>query len=164
MRLNEQEISTKDIPARLRTAKLGMLVPRAIAYALDGLSLALLLLTFNWITGFGREPNDALALLAMAAAWLYFVVAEWRWGKTLGKWALGLAVVNAQGQKLSLVQSLERNVLRFFEGVGPLCLIGGATILVTRDSQRVGDVMAGSYVVPSYLLPSPQKAEMASVD
>jgi uncharacterized RDD family membrane protein YckC len=155
----ENTNSTINIPERLRASKAAMLVPRAIAYLIDFLFLVAILFTFNWITGLGKEPNDALALLAMAVALLYFIVAEWRWGKTVGKWAAGIVVVDVGGQRISLGQSVGRNLVRIVEAsAGPICLIGAAAILFSRDSQRFGDMLADTYVVPAHLLASWQKA------
>lgn len=142
-----------NISERMRASKVAMLVPRAIALVLDVLCIVSSIAAFNWVTGLGKTPNDALALLAMAAALSYFIIAEWRWGRTLGKWAVGIVVVNKHGLPISLLQSIVRNVLRPLEAIpGPSSLVGAAAILLTRDSQRIGDMMASVYVVPKHLL------------
>jgi uncharacterized RDD family membrane protein YckC len=149
-----------DVAARLRAAKLGMLMPRTISHVIDVALLFGVFMTFNWLTGLGHERNDALFLLGCAVALLYFFVCEWRWGKTLGKKALGLVVVDRCGQKLSFGQALVRTLFRVVEAsVGPLCLIGAASVLLSKDSQRLGDSMAETYVVPTSLLAAIQRGK-----
>ena len=142
-----------DIPQRLQAAKLGMLVPRAIAHTIDIVVLIGTFVSIGKLMQLGQKPSDGLFLLGCLAAFSYFLISEWRWGKTIGKRLIGLAVVNCHGHPISFGQSLGRNLIRLLEAsVGPPCFIGVAFILFTKDSQRLGDLAAETYVVPTTLL------------
>ncbi|MES2318092.1 MAG: RDD family protein [Pseudomonadota bacterium] len=142
-----------DVPQRLQAAKLGMLIPRTISHLIDLAILIGIALAFRWATGLGYERSDGLFLLGCGMALSYFLIGEWRWGGTIGKKVLGLVVVDRQGCSISFGEALIRSLLRVVEAsIGPLCLVGGAFILLSKDSQRLGDWMAGTYVVPKSLI------------
>ena len=142
-----------DIPARIEAAKIATLVPRAIAYWIDTMCVMVVIFLFIWATGLGHARNDGLFLLGCSAVFSYFLLTEWKWGRTIGKWAVGLRVVDSKGQRITIGQSALRTVLRIFEASGgPLVLIGAAFIGFTKYGQRVGDLAAGTYVVPVHLL------------
>jgi uncharacterized RDD family membrane protein YckC len=78
----------------------------------------------------------------------YDVFAEWAWrGQTLGKRLLRLRVVDARGLRLSFVQCLLRNLLRFIDGLPLAYAVGGVAALVNSRGQRLGDLVAGTLVV-----------------
>ena len=94
--------------------------------------------------------------LATAASILgYFVVSigygialEWYWhGQTLGKRLLRLRVSDVNGLHLQFSQIVIRNLLRFVDSLPILYLVGGLTCLVSRRSQRLGDIVANTIVV-----------------
>jgi uncharacterized RDD family membrane protein YckC len=84
-----------------------------------------------------------LALLWMA----YYIVPESFYGASLGKMLLGLRVVRVDGRPLGVGSIITRNVLRFFDVLPGFYLIGGLAVLITSNSQRVGDRWAGTTVV-----------------
>lgn len=78
----------------------------------------------------------------------YFILLEWLLnGQTPGKRLIHIRVIKQGGYSLRFFDTLLRNLLRvidfipLFYGVGLLCL------LVTRHSQRLGDLVAGTLVV-----------------
>jgi uncharacterized RDD family membrane protein YckC len=83
----------------------------------------------------------------------YFCVAEFFWGRTLGKVIMGIVVVNKFGKYPNIFQVLTRNILRIFEanpffsiiliGVSPAAIL----VLITKRKQRAGDMLACTYVV-----------------
>ncbi|MCE5241913.1 MAG: RDD family protein [Syntrophobacteraceae bacterium] len=78
----------------------------------------------------------------------YFIFLEWSWrGQTVGKRVLRLRVVDAQGLRLTFSQVAVRNLLRAVDGL-PLFLhmAGGAACVLSRRSQRLGDIAAGTVV------------------
>jgi len=94
--------------------------------------------------------------LASAASILgYFVVSigygialEWYWnGQTLGKRLLRLRVNDVNGLQLQFSQIVIRNLLRFVDSLPILYLVGGLTCLISRRSQRLGDIVANTIVV-----------------
>jgi len=107
-------------------------------------------------------------LVIVGLFWLaYFPVTEGLWGRTLGKLVTGSVVVNAQGQPPGLGRAAIRTLLRLVE-VNPF-LLGGlpAAILVMASPhrQRLGDMAAGTYVIPTKSLvrnPGPTVADAFS--
>lgn len=99
-------------------------------------------------TGFEMTGRPAALAIGITAAVLlaYYAFAEALAGATLGKAAVGIRVVSAQGAgRLSFRQALVRNLLRFVDAqVG--YLVGAIVIMVTARRQRLGDLAAGSIV------------------
>ena len=52
------------------------------------------------------------------------------------------------GERITLRQSLIRNILRFVDGIG-LYLVGLIFLIVKEDNQRIGDLAANTIVVRS---------------
>jgi uncharacterized RDD family membrane protein YckC len=78
----------------------------------------------------------------------YGMLFEWWWaGQTPGKRMFALRVADAQGLKLTFHQIAIRNLIRFVDSLPLLYLIGGASLLLTRDVQRLGDIAAGTVVI-----------------
>ena len=79
----------------------------------------------------------------------YHTVLEWRFGKTLGKYLVGIRVTGADGSSLTLRASLLRNVVRLVDWL-PLFYGVGIVVLVLSDRQnRLGDRVAGTAVIRS---------------
>lgn len=90
-----------------------------------------------------QAATTALVLLAVFTAWFnYFVVAEWRWGQTLGKRALGLTVVDESGGTLSWNRALVRNLMLVVDVVA-----GPVLIPLSARKQRLGDRIAHTVVL-----------------
>lgn len=98
----------------------------------------------------GVVINAAVALLwllTLAAGFAYFIYLEGRYGQTLGKRAVGIVVVDEDGEPIDYTDALVRNVLRVVDTLPMLYLLGAALIIVTERGQRVGDLAAGTVVV-----------------
>lgn len=67
-------------------------------------------------------------------------------GRSVGKWAMGLAVASADGAapKQTLVDSLKRNILFVIPFMG---LVEGIVVLVNPEGRRLGDRIAQTLVV-----------------
>ena len=72
--------------------------------------------------------------------------ALWR-GRTLGKAVMGLRVVRADGGPIGLTQQLAGGS-RAARGMGDAGFVGLLTMLVSRRDQRLGDMAAGTLVLP----------------
>jgi uncharacterized RDD family membrane protein YckC len=83
----------------------------------------------------------------MAVSLVYFTVPEALFGATPGKYLAGLRVVTVDGKALSFGQVLTRNVMRIIDYLPVLYLLGGISVLLTTNSQRLGDRLAGTTVV-----------------
>jgi uncharacterized RDD family membrane protein YckC len=85
-------------------------------------------------------------LLLVAVQPIYTVVMEARGGQTHGKRSADIVVVTTEGTSIGTKEALIRAVSWFFEGFffGIPALVA---ILATDDSQRIGDILAGTVVV-----------------
>jgi uncharacterized RDD family membrane protein YckC len=71
-------------------------------------------------------------------------VSEGIWGKTLGKRALGLEVVNDKYEPLTLGQAFGRFFLGFADS---FFLVGLIVAAVNKQNKRIGDLAAGTLVI-----------------
>jgi uncharacterized RDD family membrane protein YckC len=92
--------------------------------------------------------NGAWALLYLALQPCYYFALEATVGRTVGKLALGLRVLRADGGHPSTGMIFRRTLLRPVDGF-PAYLTGFITMLVTgaQRRQRLGDLAAGTIVV-----------------
>lgn len=98
------------------------------------------------VLGQGGMGIGALVMFAMT--WIYSVVCEvWFGGQTLGKRALSLRVVAADGAPITLVPSVVRNLLRVVDMLPGVYGVGLVSTLVDPHGRRLGDVIAGTMVV-----------------
>ena len=111
-----------------------------------------LVIIFAVLFALQKSPLEDVRLLWISIALGYYIVFEHRFGGTIGKLMLGLRVVTRYGERISLIQSFIRTLFRPLEAMGPLALIGGAFILLSRHRQRFGDLCANTYVAPLALL------------
>jgi CAAX protease family protein len=90
-----------------------------------------------------QTATAALIVLAVFTVWFnYFVVAEWRWGQTLGKRALRIRVADEGGGAVSWNRALVRNLLLIVDVVAGLVLIP-----FSARKQRLGDRLAHTVVL-----------------
>ena len=68
-------------------------------------------------------------------------------GRTLGKRATGLRVVDGRGLPITLEQSFVRNVVRVLDFLPVFYGAGGLVSLIDRDRRRLGDILADTLVV-----------------
>lgn len=83
-------------------------------------------------------------------SYAYNIALEYLWrGQTLGKWMLGLRVMDEQGLRLQFTQVAIRNVMRLVDQLPPpaLYLVGGLACLASKRAQRLGDFAANTVVV-----------------
>ncbi|MGI8977689.1 MAG: RDD family protein [Pirellulaceae bacterium] len=66
-------------------------------------------------------------------------------GQTPGKWLLGLRTLTYDGQPISALQAIMRNLLRAADLLMPL--LGLVVMMFNRRFQRLGDLVAGTIVV-----------------
>jgi uncharacterized RDD family membrane protein YckC len=78
----------------------------------------------------------------------YFILFEWLWnGQTPGKRLLHVRVIRQGGYALRFFDTLLRNLLRVIDFLPLFYGVGLVGMLLTRDSQRLGDLVAGTLVV-----------------
>jgi uncharacterized RDD family membrane protein YckC len=134
---------------------------RAAAYLLDFLVMTvvcqmlinlLIYLVGLLIVALGNESQlwiAAISTLSFFALYNgYFIGFEWLWnGQTPGKRLLHIRVIKHGGYALRLFDTLLRNLLRIVDFLPLFYGVGLTSILLTRDSQRLGDLVAGTLVV-----------------
>ena len=97
----------------------------------------------------GRMWAAAIAGLGIAALYnSYFILLEWLMnGQTPGKRMLHIRVIKQGGYALRFFDTLLRNLLRVVDFLPLFYGVGLTSLLLTRDSQRLGDLVAGTLVV-----------------
>jgi uncharacterized RDD family membrane protein YckC len=79
-----------------------------------------------------------------------FIVYQGLLGASLGKLAMGLRIVKADGTQAGVGASALRTVLWVVDAITcALPLVGGILLFTTKGHRRVGDMAAGTYVVPA---------------
>lgn len=101
------------------------------------------------VNGYGGELVVILWLAAVFVLLLgYFAILEGAWsGRTLGKAAMRLRVVDQRGGPISVSQSVIRNLVRFVDFLPVWYALGAVVIFANRRNQRLGDLAAGTLVV-----------------
>ena len=90
----------------------------------------------------------ALALIAFALLWGYYVLFEMIWnGQSPGKRWVGLRVIRASGAPISLVDSVVRNLVRLIDFLPAYYGIGVIVMFLNDRARRLGDLAAGTVVV-----------------
>ena len=114
-----------------------------------------------------------LGPFAMASGFIIYFVVSWFYGtfmetyfngRTIGKWACGIRVIDVEGRPISGKRALIRNLLRIAD-LAPLAalssmsdeippvfliptgMVGLVTMISTRRMQRLGDLAAGTMVI-----------------
>jgi uncharacterized RDD family membrane protein YckC len=127
---------------------------RIVAFIIDGivgtLASAILLIPFVMgvaAAGLGEEFASMAGVVTAPVIFLYFIVLEGMYGQTLGKKVMNLVVVKEDGSECGWDGSLIRNILRVVDALPTLYIVGLLAILLTDNSQRVGDLAASTLVV-----------------
>ena len=124
------------------------LVDFAIRVALVlGLRFILLTSLFSLVS-----PGLGQALLLTAwfvVSWFYGALFETYFsGQTPGNWLMGLRVLTIDGRPIDGMQAVLRNVLRAADMFPPpACLTGRVVASLNRRYQRLGDIVAGTFVI-----------------
>src|SRR5687768_13583562 len=108
------------------------------------------------------DRQSALGAVILGWALYYFFATESGEGQTLGKKAMKLRVVRADGRPASMGEIAVRTVLRVIDNY----LVGMIVMLATGERrQRIGDLAAGTIVVdasgPAVASPAPAPAAVA---
>lgn len=91
----------------------------------------------------------------------YGIMLEWLWnGQTLGKYLLGVRVMDVQGLRLHFSQVVLRNLVRIIDAIPGLYLLGGVSMLISRRAQRLGDLAANTVVVR---MSKPREPDLAKI-
>ena len=136
-------------------------VPRALAWLADaGIRAGLYLTLATLLHGLGELGTGLLLILLFLLEWFYPVAFEvLARGQTPGKKLMGLRVLRADGAPVGWSRSTARSLLAFTDFL-PFGFAAGLTsVLVSKRSQRLGDLAAGTVVV--HLAPAPRAVQPA---
>ena len=94
------------------------------------------------------SEQTILPTLWTGAIWIgYYTLCEAMFSATPGKALNGLRVVSVDDRPLTLLSALERNLLRLIDVLPGMYLLGGALVMTSDHSQRVGDRVAHTTVL-----------------
>ncbi|MGH9244682.1 MAG: RDD family protein [Acidimicrobiales bacterium] len=142
------EFETASIGSRTLSVAIDVIVQLAIVmfgvYAVGSI-LALLFAGSEY----GITAGIALfAVIVFVALFGYPVFMETRFSATLGKFALGLRVVTREGAPIRFRHAAIRAMLQLVDlWLVPVGVIGTLAMLFSRQSQRLGDLAAGTVVL-----------------
>jgi len=131
------ELRPAGLPARCYAFLIDLLVRLALLYAFEIAALAA-----------GGLGIALTIILVFVLEWFYPVIFELsRWGATPGKRSLGLRVVMDNGLPVTPAASLTRNLLRAADFLPFFYAFAVVSMLLRRDSKRLGDLAAATLVV-----------------
>lgn len=125
------------------------IVVRGLAFSIDLLIRAAILLVLGIVLGLAGEAGMGIILIAwFLLEWFYPVLFEvYRQGQTPGKKIMSLAVVNNDLTPIGWGTSIIRNLLRWADFFPVLYTAGLATMACNKYFQRLGDIAAGTLVI-----------------
>jgi uncharacterized RDD family membrane protein YckC len=137
---------------------------RAIATVVDSVIIAVVIVGVVRATSAvpSAAPSDptlagvVTTAMVLSVVWGYYMLFEGLWhGRSPGKAAMHVRVVRTDGQPIGWLQVVVRNLLRPIDLLPGSYLLGAAFVVVTRRSQRLGDLAAGTLVVRDRRAPAP---------
>ncbi|MDR3707902.1 MAG: RDD family protein [Capsulimonadaceae bacterium] len=110
------------------------------------------LVGWHWFQRFVADFLQIIAavyvIIAFLILWGYGILFEIIWnGQTPGKRQMGIRVIRLEGYPLGVFGATIRNLLWIVDFLPAAFLAGIVSILVTREYQRLGDLVAGTIVV-----------------
>jgi uncharacterized RDD family membrane protein YckC len=123
-------------------------VVRCTAFLIDALIRVGILMVCGIALGAGGRFGSGLMFIVLFLInWMYPIIFELTAAAaTPGKRIMGLCVVMASGLPLTPAGCLIRNLLRAVDLLPILYAFGAISILLRRDSRRIGDLAAGTVV------------------
>ncbi|HEX2059706.1 MAG TPA: RDD family protein [Thermoanaerobaculia bacterium] len=147
--MNELTITTPEhVPIRLEPAGAGsrflaILIDAIIIAAIAGMLFRILSAVIP--TGIARAIAITVNFFLTFVWHLYFETRKQ--GRTPGKRALGIRVIDARGLPVSLYQSLVRNITRALDYAPIFYGVGALVTLFSKSRRRLGDIIADTLVV-----------------
>lgn len=121
---------------------------RAGAWAIDFVLWAALLAGLFSVAPSSKFVKGIVLILIFVSFWGYPVLCEVYFkGQTLGKRALGLEVVRADGLPVGWRESTLRNLLLVADFLPMVYITGLLSMMLDTRFRRIGDIVAGTLVV-----------------
>jgi uncharacterized RDD family membrane protein YckC len=112
------------------------------------------------------SPNWAIGIVLLViflCHWGYFTLFEaFGNGRTPGKQVAKIRVIHRTGRAISFVESLARNLVRAVDFLPSFYAVGLVAMFLSRQHQRLGDMVAGTLVVRDREIASPHWGEMGT--
>jgi uncharacterized RDD family membrane protein YckC len=144
---NEQGRSLSSAASVAAGYDFSIVVRRWLGAWIDFIVLLSFLLVPDYVLG--NETYRATLAIWLSLLAAYFPVTEMLFGRTLGKLVTRTRVVNDAGSRPSFLQAIVRTLFRLIE-VNPILVGGlpaGIAVIASRSKQRLGDMVAGTYVL-----------------
>ncbi len=125
-------------------------VVRFFAWSIDFLirGVVYIILSMTLVNMMGRFGQGIFLVAVFMLEWFYPVLFEvFSRGATPGKRVMGITVLQDNGVPVGWSASVTRNLLRFADFLPVLYGFGVASMLISRDFKRLGDLAAGTIVV-----------------
>lgn len=128
-----------------------------IDYGLTTIGLILSIITLLAVRPVSTSGPDPLVMIAFSLLMLGWIVLfpltveVASRGSSIGRWVMGLRVVRDDGGTVSLRHCLVRVLVGVVEIYAALSTLAIASCTVTRRGKRLGDLLAGTYVVRDQL-------------
>lgn len=141
-------LTPEHVPIRLTPAGLGS---RFLAVLLDFLIASAIVMLVTRLavmvlpSGLATAFYTTTSFVVLTGYHIWFEVRSQ--GRTLGKRATGLRVVDGRGLPITLEQSFVRNIVRVLDFLPVFYGVGGLVSLIDRDRRRLGDILADTLVV-----------------
>jgi len=133
-----------------------VVIRRGLAFLIDFLFLSCFFFPITywysgkWVMGYADHYwgiLDPICLVFLVIIFAYFILMEAYVGWTVGKKFLRMKVVNSDGNRIGLLKSAIRNLLRMVDGLPVFNILGMVLIDRSPKGQRFGDRVAKTYVV-----------------
>jgi uncharacterized RDD family membrane protein YckC len=126
-----------------------------------GLLAAIIIPALHFFGGVSANWAIGITLLIVfLLQWGYFALFEaFGNGRTPGKRVAHIRVIHQSGRGINFVEALARNLVRFVDAAPSFYAIGVVTIFLSKRSQRLGDMVAGTLVVRDREVDSPNWGE-----
>jgi uncharacterized RDD family membrane protein YckC len=138
----------------------GLMLGIASAFLIIIPVLVMMLLSGSISDSKKSSSNEALTaglllyLVPIVIPWLYFTLMESSSNRaTLGKMALGIIVIDLDGEKISFWKATGRYFAKFISAL--ILLIGFLMAAITHRKQALHDIIAGSLVIDKHLNKTP---------
>ena len=124
------------------------LFERGAAIMIDSLLVAFL--SFVVLLPFGVTPDISSLLhlvLIQVVFTSYMFISEAVRGQSVGKWLVGIKVVDKDGENPTARQAFLRNIMRIIDAFPFFYIVGISFFLASKNSQRLGDILSNTFVI-----------------
>lgn len=92
-------------------------------------------------------PAQVSLVVWLTLATGYHTLFEWQFGKTIGKYLVGIRVTAADGSAPSLVDVLLRNIGRLVDWLPLFYIVGIVAVVISEQNKRLGDQLGETAVI-----------------